>query len=83
MNQTMLRLQKMEDAGYSNFIQVLFGLSSPSPAHEASTEFEWFDATLNESQKSAIKFALASPEIALIHGPPGVSEDGCYERYGQ
>jgi DNA polymerase alpha-associated DNA helicase A len=28
---------------------------------------------LNESQKDAIRFALASREVALIHGPPGVS----------
>jgi DNA polymerase alpha-associated DNA helicase A len=79
MNQTMEKLQKMTEAEYSSFIRVLFGLSSPSPvasdlsAHSDLKNIEWFDPLLNESQKDAIRFALASREIALIHGPPGVS----------
>jgi DNA polymerase alpha-associated DNA helicase A len=75
----MERLAKMEERDYSAFIRVLFGLSSPSvvPADlskdEEVGEIEWVDPTLNESQKDAIRFALASREIGLIHGPPGVS----------
>ena len=79
MNQTMERLQKMTEGEYSSFIRVLFGLSSPSPvpADLASdnnyANIEWVDPSLNDSQKDAIRFSLASREIALIHGPPGVS----------
>jgi DNA polymerase alpha-associated DNA helicase A len=75
----MEKLAKMEERDYSAFIRVLFGLSSPSvvPADlstdEEVGEIEWVDPTLNESQKDAIRFALASREIGLIHGPPGVS----------
>lgn len=75
----MEKLQKMQEAEYSSFIRVLFGLSSPSPvARDLSTDedvgnVEWFDPSLNDSQKDAIRFALASREMALIHGPPGVS----------
>lgn len=78
MNQTMGKLQKMSESEYSSFIRVVFGLSSPTPASDniASDSDEgkiiWFDPTLNESQKDAIRFSLASCEIALIHGPPGV-----------
>lgn len=73
MNQVMEKLQKMVEAEYSTFIRVLFGLSSPSLPSDTSTKgIEWFDDTLNESQKEAIGFALASSEVALIHGPPGV-----------
>ena len=36
-------------------------------------KIDFIDPTLNDSQKDAIKFALASREVALIHGPPGVS----------
>lgn len=75
----MERLQKLGEAEYSSFIRVLFGLSSPSPVAEADLTtdveaggIEWVDSTLNDSQKDAIRFALASREIALIHGPPGV-----------
>ena len=55
-------------------VRVLFGLSSPSlvPAGYEKENVEWIDPSLNESQKEAIKFAIQSKEIALIHGPPGV-----------
>ncbi len=75
MNQTMTKLQKMKEDEYSSFLRVLFGLSSPSPVPEDLDKFEgleWVDDSLNESQNQAIKFALASREVALIHGPPGV-----------
>lgn len=78
MNQTMERLEKMTESEYSNFIRVLFGLSTPSPVSEdlgddlEAGKIDWIDPTLNDSQKNAIRFALASKEVALIHGPPGV-----------
>lgn len=70
----MEKLQKMNEASYSAFLRVLFGLSSPSPVLESpeAEKIEWIDPSLNDSQKDAIKFALASREVALIHGPPGV-----------
>ncbi|KAJ2974139.1 hypothetical protein NQ176_g6216 [Zarea fungicola] len=80
MNLVMGRLQKMTEAEYSGFIRVLFGLSSPSPlpanlaTDETLSKVEWVDPTLNESQKDAIRFALAAREIALIHGPPGTGK---------
>lgn len=80
MYQTMTKLHKMTEPEYSSFVRVLFGLSSPSPvpsdlASDAElSKIAWFDPSLNESQKDAIRFALSSREIALIHGPPGVSE---------
>jgi DNA polymerase alpha-associated DNA helicase A len=80
MNQVMVKLQKMSEGEYSSFIRVLFGLSSPSPIpadleepNSISGKIDWIDSNLNDSQKSAIRFALASREAALIHGPPGVS----------
>ncbi len=76
MNQTMGRLQKMREDEYSGFLRVMFGLTSSSPVDESSSEIqaiEWIDPSLNESQKDAIRFALGSREVALIHGPPGVS----------
>ncbi|KAF4338338.1 HCS1-DNA helicase A [Fusarium beomiforme] len=60
--------------------RVLFGLSSPSPIaqdlskNESVGNLEWFDPTLNDSQKDAIRFALLSREVALIHGPPGTGK---------
>ncbi|KAI1072245.1 hypothetical protein LB507_003102 [Fusarium sp. FIESC RH6] len=80
MNWTMEKLNKMNESEYSSFIRVLFGLSSPSPVAADLTQDEnvgglkWFDPTLNDSQKDAIRFALASREVALIHGPPGTGK---------
>jgi len=72
----MQRLQKMKPDEYSSFVRVLFGLTTPSPVSGDlvdGTDLEWIDPSLNDSQKDAIRFALASKEVALIHGPPGVS----------
>lgn len=80
MNLTMEKLQKMAESEYTSFMRVLFGLGSPSPvprnlaADPEHGNIEWLDPTLNESQKDAIRFALASREVALIHGPPGTGK---------
>ncbi|KAH9909332.1 DNA helicase [Xylariomycetidae sp. FL2044] len=80
MNFTMEKLQKMGESDYSVFMRVLFGLSTPSPvtadlsAHPEFGKIDWLDPSLNDSQKDAIRFALASREIALIHGPPGTGK---------
>lgn len=80
MNQVMERLQKMEEREYTPLIRVVFGLSTPTPVlsdlsalGSGYENLEFVDSTLNDSQKDAIRFALASREVALIHGPPGVS----------
>lgn len=52
--------------------QVLLGAKLPSPRVPYESH-EFFDKTLNPSQQDAVRFALESPEVALIHGPPGVS----------
>ena len=76
----MERLKKMNDSDYTTLVRVLFGLDSPSTISTHATEIEaeigrieFFDPTLNDSQKDAIRFVLASKDIALIHGPPGVN----------
>jgi DNA polymerase alpha-associated DNA helicase A len=78
MRFAMEKLEKLTESEQSVFIRVLFGLSTPSTIPEDLTsdpdvgKIDWVDPTLNDSQKDAIRFALASKEIALIHGPPGV-----------
>ncbi|KAG5989003.1 hypothetical protein E4U43_004586 [Claviceps pusilla] len=80
MNLSMQKLQSMSEAAYSSFVRVLFGLSSPTPVPLCAAEdgavgtIEWVDDTLNDSQRDAVRFALASREIALIHGPPGTGK---------
>lgn len=79
MNWTMEKLKKMEQREYSTLMRVLFGLDIPTPVtqdrndlNEDLRNLDFVDPTLNESQRDAVQFALASREIALIHGPPGV-----------
>jgi len=81
MNQTMTRLQKFGDQDYTPFMRVLFGQASPMPLPSDLDDpshplhrLAWNDPSLNDSQKEAIRFALASREIALIHGPPGTGK---------
>ncbi|DAA77514.1 TPA_exp: hypothetical protein A8136_6060 [Trichophyton benhamiae CBS 112371] len=75
MNQTMAKLEKMQESEHSQLIRVLFGHTTPSPLDfESVGTLEFMDPSLNDSQKEAIRFALASREIALIHGPPGTGK---------
>lgn len=54
----------------SSLLYVLLGKQYPSQA-EPVADIEFFDNHLNAYQKEAVEFSLGSPEIALIHGPPG------------
>ncbi|KXT18854.1 hypothetical protein AC579_3535 [Pseudocercospora musae] len=76
LNQTMARLQNMQPSEQSTLTQVLFGQSSPTPISDSDlrADIQWNDPTLNDSQKEAVQFALASREVVLIHGPPGTGK---------
>lgn len=78
MDQAAERMKKIilgtTDSGVvPNALQrVLFGLAPPSEPEDIG-EIQYFNPTgLNDSQKKAVRLALSSPELALIHGPPGV-----------
>jgi DNA polymerase alpha-associated DNA helicase A len=51
--------------------RVLLGLQSLGKLECECDSLEYFDESLNESQQSAVTFALNSPEVACIWGPPG------------
>ncbi|KAJ5154709.1 uncharacterized protein N7500_010148 [Penicillium coprophilum] len=75
MRQTMEKMEKMTETDYSHFMRVAFGHTTPLQLDtEACESVEFMDPTLNDSQKDAIRFALASRDIALIHGPPGTGK---------
>ncbi|KAL9101582.1 MAG: hypothetical protein Q9163_003182 [Psora crenata] len=77
MNQTMERLRKMEEKDQTLLMRILFGLESPTTITQDLRNCEditFFDPALNEPQKDAVSFALASREVALIHGPPGTGK---------
>jgi DNA polymerase alpha-associated DNA helicase A len=76
MNQIMTKLMKMPESEHSTLMRVLFGQSSAVAVQprDMAKDLEWLDPSLNDSQKEAIKFALATSEVALIHGPPGTGK---------
>lgn len=55
----------------TKLVEVLLGISAPSE-RILLEGIGFLDPTLNDSQKASVKFALESPEIACIHGPPGI-----------
>lgn len=77
MNDTMRDLHKTADSP-SNLTRILFGHTTPTPPASDPgldvSKISWVDPTLNDSQKSAVAFALASREVALVHGPPGTGK---------
>lgn len=76
MNWALSKLLKTPQEGFTSLQRVLLGLDSPSmpDPSELIQHLAFTNDNLNESQKQAIKFALASPQIALIHGPPGTGK---------
>ena len=71
MADTMTLLKDTPETNLSSLAKILLGQSAPTkPAGLKDVKF--FDETLNDSQKEAIRFSMSAPEIALIHGPPGV-----------
>ena len=75
MNQTMEKLAKMPESEHTHFMRVAFGHTSPlSVDVDNAPAVEFTDPSLNDSQKEAIRYALASNDIVLIHGPPGTGK---------
>lgn len=62
--------QSVEAPKRSRLIQVLLGMVIPTRCN-ITTDVSFFDDSLNDSQKAAVRFALESVEVACIHGPPG------------
>lgn len=77
----MTKLSELTPQRTTPLIQVLLNATSPtsippsalSPKATASWPPSLL-STLNPSQQTAILHALASPEISLIHGPPGTGK---------
>lgn len=57
----------------TSLVRVLLGMTEPAKKVPIQ-DITFFDGTLNPSQREAVLFALQSPEIACIHGPPGTGK---------
>jgi DNA polymerase alpha-associated DNA helicase A len=77
MNNIMTTLKSLPSPQLTPLIRILFGHSSPHSVSQS--DIDSFNLTplnpnLDASQLSAIKFALTSHDMALIHGPPGTGK---------
>ena len=61
-------------AGGVALVDVLFGTRAPCDPPLVLPRFVALNSGLDDSQVAAVRFALAAPEVALIHGPPGTGK---------
>jgi DNA polymerase alpha-associated DNA helicase A len=52
----------------------LLGQTKLKSSINQEENIQFFDNSLNEYQKDAVKFALGPSVVSLIHGPPGISD---------
>ena len=71
----MIRLQKKQGNENHPLIRVLLNLSKPLYDDSLKLrDITFYDESLNDSQKEAVRFALSASHLALIHGPPGTGK---------
>lgn len=62
-----------ENSSPTRVHSIILGKESPTiPTSLPNVKF--FDDTLNDPQKEAVKFSLSECEVTLIHGPPGTGK---------
>lgn len=68
----LARERKGEEA---KLLDVFFGEREPSfAARPAPDAVQWFDGSLDPSQREAVLLGLRAEHVALIHGPPGTGK---------
>ena len=61
--------------GRGGLVDILFGAREPrDPPSVLHSGLALLNAGLDASQQEAVRFGLAAPELALIHGPPGTGK---------
>ncbi|NXO72241.1 SMBP2 protein, partial [Phainopepla nitens] len=73
LKRALTALKQYHGGPASDLIDVLFFASAPR-AFPETKPLEFFNASLDESQKEAVSFSLAQRELAIIHGPPGTGK---------
>ncbi|XP_039600764.1 DNA-binding protein SMUBP-2 isoform X2 [Polypterus senegalus] len=66
-------LKQYHGGNAAHLIGVLFGSSEPSLSQD-QRQLNFYNSSLDESQKAAVEFAMSQRELAIIHGPPGTGK---------
>ena len=76
MGDAMRELAKnMTSQKNTSLIRTLMGQSSPLFDESLKlNDIEFYDSTLNDSQKEAVRFALSASDVGVVHGPPGTGK---------
>ncbi|KAM4721449.1 DNA-binding protein SMUBP-2 isoform 2-T2 [Rhinophrynus dorsalis] len=69
----LTNLSQYHSGPASSLIDVLFYSSAPSSSAQ-SRPLEFFNLSLDDSQKEAVVFSLNQREVAVVHGPPGTGK---------
>ncbi|NWU23729.1 SMBP2 protein, partial [Dyaphorophyia castanea] len=73
LKRALTALKQYRGGPASDLIDVLFFASAPR-AFPETKPLEFFNASLDESQREAVSFSLAQREVAIVHGPPGTGK---------
>ncbi|NWR95037.1 SMBP2 protein, partial [Furnarius figulus] len=73
LKRALTALKQYRGGPASDLIDVLFFASAPRASSETKP-LQFFNTSLDESQREAVSFSLAQRELAIIHGPPGTGK---------
>lgn len=73
MMDALQALERYTDGPALRLVNLLFHNIEPSLPRQPAALVKMLSSDLNESQRDAVAFALATDDVALIHGPPGAS----------
>ena len=69
-----LTLMEKQRRGIAHhLLDIAFDNADPIPSNFSADAgpSQWFNENLDQSQRDAVAFGLASRDITIVHGPPG------------
>ncbi|MEX1191394.1 MAG: AAA domain-containing protein [Brumimicrobium sp.] len=74
MHGVLKSIEKGEDPHLKKLFSYLHGIKSLSEKKNSQAVNNWYNESLNESQKTAVQNCLIDSPVTLVHGPPGTGK---------